>query len=386
MRRELCKRQGRERPPAGELIGVRRDVGGEMAKPRKFPELPYGSSAPAKGGASALKVVLVGALVAFGGYSAIAGASMLLGPSSQSAGSAVASKPDFDCASSRFAWRPECQAEKAHTSATPEEVRRTRRRSGSEPAAPPSGSPVAVAAVAPGAPATPAEPFATPASAAAETPAVLGELAQSAAERATTPDRNPVARREPNAAERPARERTARSRTERQADELEETGSIRPARPKAKARPRTRSPLALAARRNAQFASLRGGSRERDRAAGGWRARREARASAPRRAARVLRRPGRQDRTHLRTSRRATDCRPRQTAGPDAWLPRPAKGRPAAAGGRIPGVGRLALRALISGKQPRLERRSREKGPSHSEADRTHESARLQLAVHQLRP
>ena len=279
MRRESCRRQGRERPPVGELIGVRRDVGGEMAKPRKLPELPYGSSAPAKGGASALKVVLVGALVAFGGYSAIAGASMLLGPSSQSAGSAVASKPDFDCASSRFAWRPECQAEKAHTSATPEESRRTRRRSGSEPAAPPSGSPVAVAAVAPGAPATPAEPFATPASAATETPAVLGELAQSAAERAPTPDRNPVARREPNAAERPARERTARSRTERQADELEETGSIRPARPKAKARSRTRSRLALAARRDAQFASLRGGSRERNVADGAWRAKREARAA-----------------------------------------------------------------------------------------------------------
>ena len=152
MRRELCKRQGRERPPVGELIGVRRDVGGEMAKPRKLPELPYGSSAPAKGGASALKVVLVGTLVAFGGYSAIAGASMLSGlrrraPDRPSRPSRISTARRPGSRGGRNARRRRhrpLRARRVPPDATPLRV---------GAAGPPSGSFVAVAAVAPGAPA-----------------------------------------------------------------------------------------------------------------------------------------------------------------------------------------------------------------------------------------
>ena len=125
-----------------------------MARPRALPEHSDAGSPP-KGGLSALKVVLVGAAVALGGYSAIAGASMILGRASETTG-AEAAKAEFDCTSSRFAWRPECQAEKAQAAALPDEdkARRTRRRStadAAEPAVAPPAAPVSVAAAEPAA-------------------------------------------------------------------------------------------------------------------------------------------------------------------------------------------------------------------------------------------
>jgi hypothetical protein len=253
-----------------------------MAKLRELPELAEIAPAP-KGSVSAVKVVLVGAAVAFGGYSAVAGASMLLGRAPE--GTSVA-KVEFDCASSRFAWRPECQAEKAQAAALPEDdkARRTRRRSIASPAEPvvaPSAAPVSVAAAEPKA----AEP--TPIVTVIEKPktgapeatravdrgpspadrAALGELVRSVADRAPAADR-PSADRT-SAAERtssassPVRQRTSernlRFRAEPESAEPEETGSIKTVRPKVEARQRpsvTRSRLARVARRNAQFASL----------------------------------------------------------------------------------------------------------------------------------
>jgi hypothetical protein len=258
-------------------------LGGEMAKLRELPEHAEIALAP-KGGVSALKVVLVGAAVAFGGYSAVAGASMVLGRAPE--GTSVA-KVEFDCASSRFAWRPECQAEKAQAAALLEDdkARRTRRRSFASPAEPvvaPSAAPVSVAAAEPKA----AEP--TPIVAVIEKPktgapettravergpspadrASLGELVRSVADRTPAADR-PSAADRTSAAERtlpassPVRQRTSernlRFRAEPESAEPEETGSIKTVRPKVEARQRpsvARSRLARVARRNAQFASL----------------------------------------------------------------------------------------------------------------------------------
>ena len=128
--------------------------------PRELPqrELAQGfeDGASAKGGVSALRIVLVGALVAFGGYSAVAGASMFLGRSPDGEVQQATAKSDVDCASSRFAWRPECrEAEKAESASSEDDKsRRTRRRStasaaaSAEPVASPTIAQLAAAAVA----------------------------------------------------------------------------------------------------------------------------------------------------------------------------------------------------------------------------------------------
>ena len=292
-----------------------------MARSRALPEHSDAGSPP-KGGLSALKVVLVCAAVAFGGYSAIAGASMILGGSSETTGS-VAAKAEFDCTSSRFAWRPECQAEKAQAATLPDEdkARRTRRRStagAAEPAVAPTAAPVSVAAVEP----TATEPTPTavekPKASSPETArpadrgpsqadrAALGELVRSVADRTPDADRTPAADRAPTASS-PARQRTSarslRFRAVSERAEPEETGSIKVAKPKMEVRERpqaARPRLAGVARRNAQFASLRTEpveTRRSRRAAGGWETAEPTRRAyddggwrTPRRAVRVARR------------------------------------------------------------------------------------------------
>jgi len=231
-------------------------------------------------------VVLVGAAVAFGGYSAVAGASMILGGSSGATGP-VAAKVELDCSVSRFAWRPECQAEKAQVAAAPDEARRTRRRSSAgtvELDAAPSAAPVTVAALEPAAtepmPAAVEKPKASgPETRAADRGpsqadrAALGDLVRSVANRTPAADRTPTG-------SSPARQRTAgrnlRLGTGPKSAEPEETGSIRVAKPKKEARERSQAPrprLAGVARRNAQFASLRTEpveTRRGRRAADGW--------------------------------------------------------------------------------------------------------------------
>jgi hypothetical protein len=255
-----------------------------MAKPRGFPV--HDDPVPPAGGRSALKIVLVGALVAFGGYSAVAGASLLLG---RAPDTAVAAKSEIDCGSSRFAWRPECQAGKAEVASTDGDgSRRARRRAttadepAAAPAAPavpaagPSAVPTAVAVASLADPVATAsvEPSAEAARPTGPTSDRLAKRPDPAAESIPIPPVRAVPREptRPAIAASPPRERRAESpRTEARPKAAPEAApairnSIRIGRAKVEAvdeAPRARAKLAR--RDAAQFASLKRERAERSR-------------------------------------------------------------------------------------------------------------------------
>lgn len=191
-----------------------------MAKRRELPETAV-AGAPSKGGVSALRIVLVGAVVAFGGYSAVAGASLMFGRSPDGAVPPAAAKAEIDCASSRFAWRPECRrTENAEVAASDDDkARRTRRRSTAGPAVEPVASPT-IAQLAEAALAEPVEASATetrPDAASTAAPAIGRRLAKRTE---PAPAVEPAAPAVARAAREPSRAVAAATRRERRAESL----------------------------------------------------------------------------------------------------------------------------------------------------------------------
>ena len=243
-----------------------------MAKRRELPETAA-AGAPSKGGVSALHIVLVGGVVAFGGYSAVAGASLMFGRSPDGAVQPVAAKAEIDCASSRFAWRPEClKTEKAEVASSDDDkARRTRRRSTASPAAEPVASPT-IAQLAEAALAEPVEASATearPDAAATTAPAIGRRLAKRPEPAPAVEPAAPAVARA--AAREPSRIVAAVTRRERRAESLrvsaeaetpdaDDAASAGKARAKLAAREKRLAARAtvrkLARRDAAQFASL----------------------------------------------------------------------------------------------------------------------------------